>query len=116
MCEKTDSFTVPDEGESELSLDPNLSNIIVLQDENGKDVSFEFLDLIEYEEEEYVVLLPAEEADSEEISEVVILRVTEGPDEDTESYVGVDNDETLQAVFALFKEKFKEEFNFTDGE
>ena len=36
------------------------SNIIYLNDENGNDVKFEFLDLIEYESEQYVVLLPAE--------------------------------------------------------
>ena len=35
---------------------------------------------------------------------------------DEESYVSVDDEETLTAVFEIFKEKFKEEFNFTDGE
>ena len=35
-----------------------LDNIIVLNDEDGNEVEFEFLDLIEYEGEEYVVLLP----------------------------------------------------------
>ena len=35
------------------------NNIIYLSDENGNDVKFEFLDLIEYESEQYVVLLPA---------------------------------------------------------
>ena len=34
------------------------SNIIVLNDENGEEIRFEFLDLIEYDGEEYVVLLP----------------------------------------------------------
>ena len=36
-------------------------NIIVLNDEDGKEVRFEFLDLIELDDEEYVVLLPADE-------------------------------------------------------
>ena len=31
-------------------------NIVVLNDENGEEVKFEFLDLIELEGEEYVVL------------------------------------------------------------
>ena len=39
-------------------------NIIVLNDENGEEVSFEFLDLIELDGEEYVVLLPAEEEET----------------------------------------------------
>ena len=38
-----------------------LDNIIVLNDENGEEVKFEFLDLVELDGEEYVVLLPADE-------------------------------------------------------
>ena len=48
-----------------------LDNIIVLNDENGEEIEFEFLDLIEYEGEEYVVLLPNDE--DEDAGEVVIL-------------------------------------------
>ena len=36
-------------------------NIIVLNDENGEESRFEFLDLIELDNEEYVVLLPVED-------------------------------------------------------
>lgn len=90
-----------------------LDNIIVLNDEEGKEVKFEFLDLIEYEEEEYVILLPLDEEDSEE---VVILKVEDTDSEEEESYVSVDNEETLNAVFEIFKEKFKDEFNFIDEE
>lgn len=88
------------------------SNIIYLNDENGNDVKFEFLDLIEYEGEEYVVLLPVEE--SEEADEVVILKLEDTDSEDEESYVSVDDEETLNKVFEIFKDKFKDEFNFVD--
>ena len=92
-------------------MDENLSNIITLNDENGNAVRFEFLDLIEYDAEEYIVLLP------EEGDEVVILRVDNtDPDSEEETYLGVEDDEMLQAVFGIFKEKFKDEFNFADGE
>ena len=37
--------------------DEELDNIIVLNDENGNEVKFEFLDLVELDDEEYVVLL-----------------------------------------------------------
>ena len=87
-------------------------NIIRLNDENGNEVKFEFLDLIELEGEEYVVLLPAE--DEENSDEVVILRVEDTDSEDEESYVSVDNEETLNRVFDMFKEKFKDEFDFID--
>ncbi|MBO5413050.1 MAG: DUF1292 domain-containing protein [Clostridia bacterium] len=89
-----------------------LNNIITLNDEEGKEVQFEFLDLIEYNEEEYVILLPVEETD--EAGEVVILKVEHTESEDEESYVGVEDEEELNAVFAIFKDKFKDEFNFID--
>ena len=94
--------------------DEDLSNIIILSDENGEDVQFEFLDLIEYESEEYVVLLPIEEEAEEDDGEVVILKVEDTADSEGESYVSVDDEETLNQVFEIFKEKFKDEFNFTD--
>lgn len=93
-----------------------IDNIIVLNDENGNEVQFEFLDLIEYDSEEYVVLLPVIEEDEEDDGEVVILKVEETESEDEESYVSVDDEEVLTAVFEIFKDKFKDEFNFTDGE
>ena len=94
--------------------DEELNNIIILSDENGEDVQFEFLDLIEYDSEEYVVLLPVIEEGEEEDGEVVILKVEDSEDDEDESYVSVDDEETLNQVFEIFKEKFKDEFNFTD--
>ncbi len=91
-----------------------LSNIITLNDEDGKEVQFEFLDLIEYNSEEYVILLPVEE--TEEAGEVVILKVEHTESDEEESYVGVEDEEELNAVFAIFKDKFKDEFNFIDDE
>ena len=90
-----------------------VDNIVILNDEEGHEVQFEFLDLIEYNEEEYVILLPVEDEISEEPGEVVILKV-ESTSEDEESYVSVEDEEVLNNVFEIFKEKFKDEFNFTD--
>lgn len=87
-------------------------NIITLNDENGTETKFEFLDLIEYQNEEYVVLLPLEEIESES-AEVVILQI-EDINSETESYISVEDENTLYAVFGLFKDKFKEDFNFVD--
>ena len=96
------------------NIDENLeeSNIIVLNDDEGNEVRFEFLDLIKYEEEDYVVLLPVPEEGEEEDNEVVILKLEATESEEEESYVSIDDEETLTAVFEIFKEKFKDEFNF----
>lgn len=93
-----------------------LDNIIVLNDEDGKEVKFEFLDLVELDDEEYVVLLPIAEEGQEEEGEVVILKVEDKDDEesDEESYVSVDDEDTLNRVFEIFKEKFKDDFDFID--
>ena len=101
-----DVKNVPNSDESE-----ELDNIIVLNDENGDEIEFEFLDLIEYEGEEYVVLLPNDEEDADE---VVILKLEDTDSEDEESYVSVEDEDVLKAVFEIFKEKFKDEFNFID--
>ena len=102
-----DVNNVPNEQESE-----ELDNIIILNDENGEEIEFEFLDLIEYEGEEYVVLLPHDE--EEDADEVVILKLEDTDSEDEESYVSVEDEDILQNVFEIFKEKFKDEFNFID--
>lgn len=90
-----------------------MDNIIILNDEEGNEVEFEFLDLIDYEGEEYVVLLPVEE--TEDAGEVVILQVEDTEaDAEEESYVSVEDEDTLNKVFEIFKDKFKDEFNFVD--
>ena len=90
-------------------------NIISLNDENGNEVKFEFLGLVEYDGEQYVVLLPVLEEGEEDDGEVVILRVDDSDDDsEEEAYVSVDDEETLIKVFNIFKEKFKDEFDFVD--
>ena len=69
---------------------------------------------LEYNSTEYVVLLPVDD-DIEDIDgQVVILEIEETENNDGESYIPVSDDETLIKVFEIFKDKFKDEFNFTD--
>lgn len=93
---------IPVEAEEENSL-------ITLTDENGVETVFEFMECIEYEGKEYLVLLPADE----ESSEVVILEVIP-VDEETEDYVSVEDLDVLNAVYAIFKDHFKDYFTFED--
>ena len=68
----------------DMNLNPDEeSNLIILNDDEGNEVKFEFLDLIKYEEEDYVVLLPVPE-DGEEDNEVVILKLESTESEDEE--------------------------------
>ena len=69
---------------NEEILQEEQSSIITLTDENGKDQDFEYLDCIEYEGKEYLVLMPADEL----ATEIVILEV-EPVDEENENYLSV---------------------------
>ena len=93
-----------------------LDNIVILNDENGNEVKFEFLDLVELDEEEYVVLLPVSAEGEEEEGEVVILKVEDNDEEgsEEESYVSIEDEDILNKVFEIFKEKFKDDFDFVD--
>jgi len=91
----------------------DINNIIILNDENGNEVRFEFLDLFEYDNNEYVVLLPTD-TDEKNESEVVILKVEVANNDNKENYVSIDDEGLLDKIFQLFKEKFKGGFNFTD--
>ena len=82
-------------------------SILTLTDENGEDVDFEYMDSIEYEGKEYLVLIPVED----ESGEIVILEI-EPVDEETENYLSVDDEAVLNAVFGIFKEKYKDVLNF----
>ncbi len=81
--------------------------LITLEDNEGNEVEFELLDVIDFEGDEYIVLIE----NDEEAQDVVILKI-ESIDDETESYVGIDDEELLANVFETFKEKYKDEFDF----
>ena len=84
------------------------AEIITLEDDLGNEKDFEFLDTVEYDGDEYIILLPVEE---EEQNEVMILRI-ESIDDETENYVGIDDEDTLKKVFDIFKERYKDDYDF----
>ena len=85
------------------------TSILSLTDENGEEVEFEYLDCIEYKGKEYLVLIPVDSEDAE----IVILEV-EPVDEETENYLSVQDEDTLYAVYAIFKEKYEDTLDFAD--
>ena len=95
--------------ENEELLQEEETSIITLTDESGEEISFEYLDCIEYADKEYLVLMPAEE----ESSEIVILEI-EPVDEENENYLAVEDEDTLNAVYGIFKDRYKDVLNFAD--
>ncbi|MBP5426391.1 MAG: DUF1292 domain-containing protein [Clostridiales bacterium] len=91
-------------------------DILVLIDEKGEEVEFEYLDTIEMDNNEYAVLLPVDDEDEDEeaeTEEVVILKLDKD-DNGEDSFVSVDDEAELQKVFAVFKKKVQEQYNFED--
>ncbi|MBE6934236.1 MAG: DUF1292 domain-containing protein [Ruminococcaceae bacterium] len=84
-------------------------NILVLTDENGEDVEFEYLDCIEYGSKEYILLMPA----NDDSNEIIILEV-EPVDAETENYLSVADEKILDAVYGIFKERYKDVLTFED--
>ena len=84
-------------------------SILTLTDENGEDMRFEYLDCIEYQGIEYLILMPVDE----ETNEIVILQI-EPMDEENENYLAVEDEAVLDAVYGIFKERYKDVLNFAD--
>ena len=85
------------------------SSVITFVDEDGVESSFEYMDCIEYQGKEYLALLPVEEGSNE----VVILEI-EPVDEENENYLTVEDDAVLEAVYDIFKDRFKDILTFED--
>ena len=95
--------------ENENLLNEEEVSILTLTDENGNEVNFEYLDSIEYQGVEYLVLAP----EGDEEGETVILEV-QPVDEENENYIGVEDEAVLEAVFGIFKEKYKDILQFEE--
>lgn len=85
------------------------SNLLTLTDENGEEMTFEYMDCIEYAGKEYLVLMPAEDEDNS----LVILEV-QPVDEENENYIPVQDETVLDAVYGIFKERYKDVLTFAD--
>ena len=84
-------------------------SIITLTDDKGNETEFEYLDCVEYQGVEYLVLIPVEE----EAAQIVILAV-EPVDEENENYLAVEDEAILNAVYDIFKERYKDVLTFAD--
>ncbi len=86
-------------------------NLIILFDEDGNEVPFEFLDYIEDNNCKYVALLPLEgDLDN---AEVLILQVVESENGEQDFDI-IESPKLLNKLYRKFQEDHKDEFNFRD--
>lgn len=87
---------------------------VVFRDENGEEVTFEVIDFIEVDDQEYVI---AAMPDNDE--EAFILRV-ETDEDGNETYVTIDNDEEWETVAEAYEELLEseddEDYDWSDEE
>ena len=95
--------------ENEELLQEEEASIITLTDNNGNDTDFEYLDSVEYQGKEYLVLLPCDSIETE----IVILEVIP-VDEENEDYIAVSDEKLLNEVYGIFKERYKDVLTFED--
>ena len=95
--------------ENEELLQEEEASTLTLTDENGVDTEFEYLDCIAYDGKEYLLLLPLDD----EESGIVILEI-EPVDEENENYLAVDDTKILDAVYSIFKDRYKDVLQFED--
>lgn len=81
-------------------------DLVMLTDDQGNEVRYEFLDMIQYSGTSYAVLVP------EDGEEVEIFTVADA-DQDTNTLTPVTSQETANAVFELFKTANAENYDFT---
>ena len=74
-------------------------SIITLTDDDGNEVDFLLLDVVEYDEKDFLVLLPLEDEEDEEDNVLILQAVRNGEEE---TYVGIEDEAVLNAVFELF--------------
>lgn len=99
-----------DEDKLQSEEDADEDSYITLTDDEGNNVHFKFLDLVEYQGRNYDVLLPFDDLSDE----VVILEVLDSDDSEMAEYMSVESEEILNAVFDEFKKRHADEFDFED--
>jgi uncharacterized protein YrzB (UPF0473 family) len=93
-------------------------DVIVLTDDNGNETEFEYLDTVEMDNKEYVVLLPIEEnaqSPSEDAAEEVLILKVEKDSNGDDVFSSIENEDEVSKVFEQFKAQADaDEFEFVD--
>ena len=88
------------------------ADILTVTDEDGQEHSFEVLDTVEYNDEQYFAVVPVGESEEEALQEdlnLVIMKITE---EDGEEFLDiVDDDEEFYNIGEIFAERLAEMYD-----
>ena len=94
--------------------EPNNTDLVTIVDENGVTHVFEELDRIETEDGRFVALLPLDESDDDEDSELIVLQVREDGDEVW--LEPIEDDKVFEDVAEIFEDRLSEQCDFADEE
>ena len=86
-------------------------NIVVLVDDEGNELNFEIMDIIEYQGSEYAAGVDADIDEDNDEGVVLIMKIVHANDEE-DILEPVNDDKVLNAVFEIFKEHMQDEFEF----
>lgn len=84
-------------------------DIVILEDEEGNAVTFQFLELVTVDTKPYAILLPLDEGD-EDMGVVIVEVVDLGAE--SEHYDAVLDDELNTRIFEQFRKEFGDKYEF----
>ena len=91
---------------NEIENEEEEDGIIPLVDDEGNEVQFAYVDLVEYEGENYAIMLPIE--DGEVLEEAVVMLVQENED-GSDELTGIEDEAIVNAVIDIYNERVEED-------
>ena len=91
-------------------------DLLTLEDEDGKEVTFEVIDATEVNGTRYLAVIPYQEDPEslQEDAELILMRI--GTDDEGEYMDNVDDDEELITVGKVFEERLRAMYDIDDSE
>ena len=91
-------------------------DLLTLEDEDGKEVTFEVIDATEVNATRYLAVIPYQEDPEslQEDAELILMRI--GTDDEGEYMDIVDDDEELITVGKVFEERLRAMYDIDDSE
>ncbi len=89
--------------------------LVDLINEDGENETFEHLDTVKVGEDSYVICVPYREEETEEVEEVVILKMVPDPENSEGSLLlPEENEEILDKAYEIFVERNKDRFDWAE--